>query len=59
MRRRIDFVDVCVVFPLVADHVDTLMHVTREDVLRSSIKLLTGTERDEVLSDDIRSGLTN
>lgn len=42
----------------VANYVDTVMHVTRDDVLGSSIKLLTETERDQLLSDDIRSGLT-
>lgn len=42
----------------VAEYVDTVMHVSRDDVFGSKIRTLTETERDQLLSDDIRSGLT-
>lgn len=42
----------------VAEYVDTVMHVTRDDVFGSKIRTLTEPERDRLLSDDIRSGLT-
>ncbi|WCO67249.1 SMC family ATPase [Iamia majanohamensis] len=42
----------------VAEYVDTVMHVTRDDVFGSKIRTLTEPERDQFLSDDIRSGLT-
>lgn len=42
----------------VADYVDTVMHVTRDDVFGSRIQTLSESERDQLLADDIRSGLT-
>lgn len=43
----------------VAEYVDTVMHVSRDDVFGSKIRTLTETERDQLLADDIRSGLTS
>ena len=42
----------------VADYVDTVMHVTRDDVFGSRIQTLSESEREQLLADDIRSGLT-
>ena len=42
----------------VADYVDTVMHVTRDDAAGSRIRTLSPEERDALLADDIRSGLT-
>lgn len=41
----------------VAEHVDTVMHVRRDDVTGSRIDTLTVEERDALLADDITSGL--
>ncbi len=42
----------------VAEYVDTVMHVTRDDAAGSRVRTLTIEERDALLADDIRSGLT-
>lgn len=42
----------------VAEYVDTVMHVTRDDVIGSSIRTLTEEDRDRLLADDVRSRLT-
>lgn len=42
----------------VAEFVDTVLLVTKDDMLGSRIELLDADERDEMLADDIRSGLT-
>ena len=42
----------------VAEYVDTVLHVTRDDVLGSRIDVLDSDEREQLLADDIRSGLT-
>ncbi|BAN04385.1 AAA family ATPase [Ilumatobacter coccineus] len=42
----------------VAEYVDTVIHVSRDDVLGSSLTLLTEGERDALLSDDMQAGLT-
>lgn len=41
----------------VAEHVDTVMHVRRDDVTGSRIDTLTVEERDALLADDVTSGL--
>lgn len=41
----------------VAEYVETVLHVTRNDVLGSRIDRLDADERDKLLADDIRSGL--
>lgn len=42
----------------VAEYVDTVMHVVRDDTLGSRITILDADGRDHLLADDIRSGLT-
>lgn len=42
----------------VAEYVDTVMLVTRDDVHGSRMRTLSEDERDRLLADDIRSGLT-
>ena len=42
----------------VAEYVDTVLHVTRDDLLGSRITLLDAEDREQLLADDIRSGLT-
>jgi exonuclease SbcC len=42
----------------VAEYVDTVLHVTRDDVLGSRIDVLDSEAREQLLADDIRSGLT-
>jgi exonuclease SbcC len=42
----------------VAEYVDTVLHVTRDDVLGSRIEVLDSEAREQLLADDIRSGLT-
>ena len=42
----------------VADYVDTVMHVTRDDLFGSRIQTLSESEREQLLADDVRSGLT-
>jgi exonuclease SbcC len=42
----------------VAEHVDDVLLVERDDVLGSRIRLLDPDERDHLLTDDARSGLT-
>ena len=40
----------------VAEYVDTVLHVTRDDVLGSRIEVLDSDAREQLLADDIRSG---
>lgn len=42
----------------VAEYVDTVMHVTRDDVTGSRIRTLSEEDRDRLLADDVRSRLT-
>jgi exonuclease SbcC len=42
----------------VAEYVDTVLHVTRDDVLGSRIEVLDSEAREQLLSDDIRARLT-
>jgi exonuclease SbcC len=42
----------------VAEYVETVLHVTRSDVVGSRIERLGPDARDQLLADDIRSGLT-
>ena len=42
----------------VAEYVDTVLHVTCDDVLGSRIEVLDSEAREQLLADDIRSGLT-
>ena len=42
----------------VAEHVDKVLLVERDEVLGSRIRELTPDERDELLAEDARSGLT-
>ena len=42
----------------VAEYVDTVMHVTRDDVTGSRIRVLSEVDRDRLLADDVRSRLT-
>lgn len=43
----------------VAEYVESVLLVTKDDVLGSTIQLLDPDERDAMLADDIRSGLTS
>lgn len=43
----------------VAEYVDTVLHVTKSDVLGSRIERLDAEARDRLLADDVRSGLTS
>jgi exonuclease SbcC len=43
----------------VADYVDTVLHVTKDDLFGSTITVLVGEDREQFLADDIRSGLTS
>ena len=42
----------------VAEYVDTVMHVTRDDATGSCIRTLSEEDRDRLLADDVRSRLT-
>lgn len=42
----------------VAEYVDTVLHVTKDDTLGSRIELLDAESRDQMLADDTKSGLT-
>jgi exonuclease SbcC len=42
----------------VADYVDTVLHVHKDDVFGSRITVLRGEERERFLDDEIRAGLT-
>jgi exonuclease SbcC len=42
----------------VAEYVDTVLHVTKDEVLGSRIAVLDPEARDRLLADDIRAGLT-
>jgi exonuclease SbcC len=42
----------------VAEYVDTVLHVTKDDTLGSRIALLDAESRDRMLADDTESGLT-
>lgn len=42
----------------VAEYVDTVLHVTRDDVLGSRIDVLDSEAREQLLADDIRARLT-
>lgn len=42
----------------VAEYVDTVLHVTKDDTLGSRISLLDAESRDQMLADDTRGGLT-
>ena len=41
----------------VADYVETVLHVTKDDMFGSRIKVLDADAREQLLADDIRSGL--
>ena len=41
----------------VAVYVDTVMHVTRDDVTGSRIRVLSEEDRDRLLAEDVRSRL--
>ena len=43
----------------VAEYVETVLHVTRDDVLGSKIQRLDADERDRMVADDVRSRLTS
>lgn len=43
----------------VAEYVDTVFNVTKDDLFGSSITKLDAEAREELLADDIRSGLTS
>lgn len=42
----------------VAEYVDTVLHVTKDDMFGSRIEVLDSDAKDRMLDDDIRSGLT-
>jgi len=42
----------------VAEYVDTVLHVTKDDVLGSRIEVLDSDAKDRLMDDELRSGLT-